>query len=135
MLRERGWRRDDGAESRRRGLSLGFRREQRQPRRRVAIADGVSLRMDGDDDDREEFEQDPDDEVDDQMEPEDDNENVGADAMMENGGAEEEGAGGGEEAGARKTTGYLTKYERARVLGTRALQIRCVAGTGGKNCV
>lgn len=99
------------------------------------MKDFSSLRMDGDDDDREEFEQDPDDEVDDQMEPEDDNENVGADAMMENGGAEEEGAGGGEEAGARKTTGYLTKYERARVLGTRALQIRCVAGTGGKNCM
>lgn len=32
----------------------------------------------------------------------------------------------------RVTTPYLTKYERARVLGTRALQIRCVAipGTG-----
>ena len=27
----------------------------------------------------------------------------------------------------RVTTPYLTKYERARVLGTRALQIRCVA--------
>lgn len=26
----------------------------------------------------------------------------------------------------RITTPYLTKYERARVLGTRALQIRCV---------
>lgn len=26
----------------------------------------------------------------------------------------------------RKTTRYLTKYERARVLGTRALQIRCL---------
>ncbi len=26
----------------------------------------------------------------------------------------------------RMTTPYLTKYERARVLGTRALQIRCV---------
>ena len=26
----------------------------------------------------------------------------------------------------RTTTPYLTKYERARVLGTRALQIRCV---------
>ena len=26
----------------------------------------------------------------------------------------------------RMTTRYLTKYERARVLGTRALQIRCV---------
>lgn len=25
----------------------------------------------------------------------------------------------------RKTTKYMTKYERARVLGTRALQIRC----------
>lgn len=29
----------------------------------------------------------------------------------------------------RTTTPYLTKYERARVLGTRALQIRCVAST------
>ncbi|KAI0801124.1 RNA polymerase, subunit omega/K/RPB6 [Fomes fomentarius] len=27
----------------------------------------------------------------------------------------------------RVTTPYLTKYERARVLGTRALQIRCVS--------
>lgn len=27
----------------------------------------------------------------------------------------------------RITTRYMTKYERARVLGTRALQIRCVA--------
>lgn len=27
----------------------------------------------------------------------------------------------------RTTTPYLTKYERARVLGTRALQIRCVS--------
>lgn len=27
----------------------------------------------------------------------------------------------------RITTPYLTKYERARILGTRALQIRCVA--------
>lgn len=26
----------------------------------------------------------------------------------------------------RTTTPYMTKYERARVLGTRALQIRCV---------
>lgn len=26
----------------------------------------------------------------------------------------------------RSTTPYMTKYERARVLGTRALQIRCV---------
>lgn len=30
----------------------------------------------------------------------------------------------------RTTTPYLTKYERARVLGTRALQIRCVAIRG-----
>lgn len=29
----------------------------------------------------------------------------------------------------RVTTPYLTKYERARVLGTRALQIRCVYAT------
>ena len=41
-----------------------------------------------------------------------------------------EGSVGGEEAGeggakedTRKTTRYLTKYERARILGTRALQI------------
>lgn len=27
----------------------------------------------------------------------------------------------------RKTTPYMTKYERARVLGTRALQIRCAS--------
>ena len=27
----------------------------------------------------------------------------------------------------RITTPYMTKYERARILGTRALQIRCVA--------
>jgi DNA-directed RNA polymerase I, II, and III subunit RPABC2 len=27
----------------------------------------------------------------------------------------------------RNTTPYMTKYERARLLGTRALQIRCVA--------
>ena len=27
----------------------------------------------------------------------------------------------------RSTTPYMTKYERARVLGTRALQIRCAA--------
>jgi DNA-directed RNA polymerase I, II, and III subunit RPABC2 len=27
----------------------------------------------------------------------------------------------------RKTTPYMTKYERARILGTRALQIRWVA--------
>ena len=27
----------------------------------------------------------------------------------------------------RQTTPYMTKYERARVLGTRALQIRCVS--------
>ena len=30
----------------------------------------------------------------------------------------------------RTTTPYMTKYERARVLGTRALQIRCVTATG-----
>ena len=30
----------------------------------------------------------------------------------------------------RITTRYLTKFERARVLGTRALQIRCAAGLG-----
>lgn len=27
----------------------------------------------------------------------------------------------------RSTTPYMTKYERARILGTRALQIRCVS--------
>ena len=31
----------------------------------------------------------------------------------------------------RVTTPYLTKYERARILGTRALQIRCVVPTFG----
>jgi DNA-directed RNA polymerase I, II, and III subunit RPABC2 len=31
----------------------------------------------------------------------------------------------------RTTTPYMTKYERARVLGTRALQIRCVWGNAG----
>lgn len=33
----------------------------------------------------------------------------------------------------RSTTPYMTKYERARVLGTRALQIRyvCFGGWGG----
>ena len=36
------------------------------------------------------------------------------------------GAGEGVVDGERRTTSYLTKYERARVLGTRALQIRCV---------
>lgn len=38
----------------------------------------------------------------------------------------------------RSTTPYMTKYERARILGTRALQIRCVPvfllgwGRGGR---
>ena len=57
------------------------------------------------------------------------------DADMANG---EEGAGQANGGGAvglqgerqpnkdRVTTPYLTKYERARILGTRALQIRCV---------
>lgn len=31
----------------------------------------------------------------------------------------------------RVTTPYLTKYERARILGTRALQIRCVRSVSG----
>ena len=31
----------------------------------------------------------------------------------------------------RNTTPYMTKYERARLLGTRALQIRFVLGLGG----
>lgn len=31
----------------------------------------------------------------------------------------------------RTTTPYMTKYERARVLGTRALQIRYVPGNAG----
>jgi DNA-directed RNA polymerase I, II, and III subunit RPABC2 len=43
-----------------------------------------------------------------------------------------DGEGGSMEGRARSvaeriTTRYLTKYERARVLGTRALQIRCAA--------
>ena len=35
----------------------------------------------------------------------------------------------------RSTTPYMTKYERARVLGTRALQIRyvCLSGMEGVN--
>lgn len=61
------------------------------------------------------------------------------DVEMANGDAapQEGEASGGGEAGVgmggerqankvRVTTPYLTKYERARVLGTRALQIRCV---------
>ena len=64
------------------------------------------------------------------------------DPSAQNGGAAGSGGGGGN-AGARKnavvglrekkiedskrsTTPYMTKYERARVLGTRALQIRYV---------
>ena len=38
---------------------------------------------------------------------------------------------GADTSGANKTritTRFLTKYERARILGTRALQIRCAAG-------
>jgi DNA-directed RNA polymerase I, II, and III subunit RPABC2 len=31
----------------------------------------------------------------------------------------------------RTTTPFMTKYERARILGTRALQIRCVLSFGG----
>jgi DNA-directed RNA polymerase I, II, and III subunit RPABC2 len=31
----------------------------------------------------------------------------------------------------RKTTPYMTKYERARILGTRAMQIRWVGEGGG----
>lgn len=63
----------------------------------------------------------------------------GAHASQENGTDAAGGGGGGglmpppPGAGAdrqpnreRITTPYLTKYERARVLGTRALQIRCV---------
>jgi hypothetical protein len=52
-----------------------------------------------------------------------------------NGDGEQDGAGDGATTGAaqparepnkvRITTPYLTKYERARILGTRALQIRC----------
>ena len=30
------------------------------------------------------------------------------------------------ESAERTTTKYMTKYERARILGTRALQIRCM---------
>lgn len=36
----------------------------------------------------------------------------------------EESDGGGNSD--RITTKYMTKYERARILGTRALQLRCV---------
>ena len=88
--------------------------------------------MDGDDDEREMSDQDPDDDVDadDPADPEEDEgANEGADAVMEDV-AEENGGGQGGEAAERKTTKYLTKYERARVLGTRALQIRCVPRAG-----
>ena len=81
--------------------------------------------MDGDDDEREMSDQDPDDDVDadDPADPEEDEgANEGADAVMEDV-AEENGGGQGGEAAERKTTKYLTKYERARILGTRALQI------------
>jgi len=58
-----------------------------------------------------------------------------------------EGQAGGEGAGAsagakaravdpsqRVTTRYMTKYERARLLGTRALQLRCVERWNGRQC-
>lgn len=45
--------------------------------------------------------------------------------LMEAGGAAAQGPGMAVEARSRITTRYLTKYEKARVLGTRALQIRC----------
>ena len=89
--------------------------------------------MDGDDDEREMSDQDPDDDVDadDPADPEDDEgANEGADAVMEDVAEENGGGGQGGEAAERKTTKYLTKYERARVLGTRALQIRCVPRAG-----
>ncbi|XP_014205291.1 DNA-directed RNA polymerases I, II, and III subunit RPABC2 [Copidosoma floridanum] len=37
------------------------------------------------------------------------------------------GSGGGVQQSKRITTGYMTKYERARILGTRALQIAMCA--------
>jgi len=36
--------------------------------------------------------------------------------------------------GPRMTTRYMTKYERARILGTRALQIRCCRILCGSPC-
>lgn len=52
-------------------------------------------------------------------------EEEGGDApeVIENGAGLAGAAPGGPRTGARMTTPYLTKYERARVLGTRALQI------------
>lgn len=35
-------------------------------------------------------------------------------------------SGQGKASSERNTTPYMTKYEKARILGTRALQIRCV---------
>ncbi len=45
--------------------------------------------------------------------------------ILEGSVAEQEGGGDGaqQQEDTRKTTRYLTKYERARILGTRALQI------------
>lgn len=55
----------------------------------------------------------------------------GDDAMQEDGaqanqGQQEVDSGAKQPNTERITTPYMTKYERARVLGTRALQIRCV---------
>jgi DNA-directed RNA polymerases I, II, and III subunit RPABC2 len=56
---------------------------------------------------------------------------VDHDQEMANGEETQEGAVGAGLGGERQpnkeriTTPYLTKYERARILGTRALQIRC----------
>lgn len=55
-----------------------------------------------------------------------------APAMVETG--EEEGGrprGLGVGDPRRSTTKYMTKYERARILGTRALQLRCAARQSG----
>jgi len=53
---------------------------------------------------------------------------VNANGIARGGDKSTRGGQGGEVRKANKvriTTPYLTKYERARVLGTRALQIRC----------
>ena len=83
----------------------------------------------GDEYDENDFEEDFGDEPDD-LEDVDDPEAAGAggDENVEILNADEAGGEGGEAKSKqeRVTTPYMTKYERARVLGTRALQVRAV---------
>lgn len=52
---------------------------------------------------------------------------VAANGIVESGDPAAYGSGGNGVANAERiTTPYMTKYERARILGTRALQISCV---------